>query len=282
MVAFIIQVRTVILHFSFFFLFSSSHAFSQDIGNPPEAAQIEDNSFLIEEAYNQEEGVVQHINNFQFMNKHLWYYSFTQEWPVPDEKNQLSVTFFVYNTEKSTGVGDVLINYRYQAVLKKQIAFSPRFSLVFPTGNYRISAGTGTLGYQVSLPVSLTLGPKIVTHYNVGVTFTPGAKAPDGVKSNLTILNYGTSLVWLTRETFNLMLEMVGYTAFSKETGIPTGINNYLILNPGFRYAINFDNGLQIVPGLAIPVSLAPLDGNWGVFLYLSFEGLIWNPKSKK
>jgi hypothetical protein len=264
--------------FSFFFLFSFSHSFSQDNGKPLETMQIEDNSFLIEEAYNQEAGVVQHINNFQFMNKHLWYYSFTQEWPVPDEKNQLSATFFVYNTEKSSGVGDLLINYRYQAVLKKQIAFSPRFSLVFPTGNYRIGAGTGTLGYQLSLPVSLTLGPKIVTHYNLGMTFTPGAKDPEGVKSNQTIINYGTSLVWLTLENFNLMLEMVGYTAFFKESGSPTGINNYFILNPGFRYAINFTSGLQIVPGLAVPVTLAPLDGTWGVFLYLSFEGPVWKP----
>lgn len=31
-----------------------------------EVKKIEDNSFLIEEAYNQEYGVIQHINSFQY------------------------------------------------------------------------------------------------------------------------------------------------------------------------------------------------------------------------
>ncbi|HWH76104.1 MAG TPA: hypothetical protein VNT76_01990, partial [Candidatus Binatus sp.] len=46
---------------------------------------IEDNSFLIEEAYNQEAGVVQHIWNAIYTKSgrsHGWNFSFTQEWPV--------------------------------------------------------------------------------------------------------------------------------------------------------------------------------------------------------
>jgi hypothetical protein len=47
------------------------------------APKIEDNSFLVEEAYNQEFGVVQHIQNFQrYWNSKDWIYTFTQEWPV--------------------------------------------------------------------------------------------------------------------------------------------------------------------------------------------------------
>ena len=34
-----------------------------------EAKKIQDNSFLIEEAYNQEDGVVQHIQVFQYLKK---------------------------------------------------------------------------------------------------------------------------------------------------------------------------------------------------------------------
>ncbi|HUS20121.1 MAG TPA: hypothetical protein VMZ25_10765, partial [Terriglobales bacterium] len=55
--------------------------------NPPapksvEVPAIEDNSFLIEEAYNQEHGVVQHIQSFtRTWNSQDWVYSFTQEWP---------------------------------------------------------------------------------------------------------------------------------------------------------------------------------------------------------
>lgn len=49
----------------------------------PEIRKIQDNSFLIEEAYNQERGVVQHIQTFQIMKDDSWIYTFTQEWPVP-------------------------------------------------------------------------------------------------------------------------------------------------------------------------------------------------------
>src|SRR3970040_1411458 len=49
-----------------------------------EQPTIEDNSYLIEEAYNQEEGVVQHISNGLYFRKPQrdFVYSFTQEWPL--------------------------------------------------------------------------------------------------------------------------------------------------------------------------------------------------------
>jgi hypothetical protein len=55
------------------------------------APHIEDNSFLIEEAYNQEPGVVQHISNWQrSLRTSRWNFSFTQEWPVPTQQHQFS------------------------------------------------------------------------------------------------------------------------------------------------------------------------------------------------
>ncbi len=50
--------------------------------NPIPAAQpgIQDNSFLVEEAYNQNFGVVQHISSFtRFWNSKDWNYTFTQD-----------------------------------------------------------------------------------------------------------------------------------------------------------------------------------------------------------
>jgi hypothetical protein len=42
--------------------------------------KIQDNSFLLEEAYNQEDGVIQHISLFQYLKKSKdWQYIFTQE-----------------------------------------------------------------------------------------------------------------------------------------------------------------------------------------------------------
>src|SRR5689334_10839155 len=53
---------------------------------------IQDNSFLVEEAYNQNFGVVQHISSFtRFWSSKDWNYTFTQEWPVPgNARHQLS------------------------------------------------------------------------------------------------------------------------------------------------------------------------------------------------
>src|SRR5947207_12032333 len=60
---------------------------------------IMDNSFLIEEAYNQEAGVVQHIfnglysfNRFTGVGEKRADLSFTQEWPVYGQTHQFSYT----------------------------------------------------------------------------------------------------------------------------------------------------------------------------------------------
>jgi hypothetical protein len=48
--------------------------------------------------------------------------------------------------------------------------------------------------------------------------------------------------------------------------------SNALYLNPGIRWAYNFKNGLQIVPGIAVPLGIGPSAGEKGILLYLSFE----------
>jgi hypothetical protein len=251
---------------------------SGQTANKFEFERIEDNSFLIEEAYNQDPGVIQHISSFQYMNNHAWFYTFTDEWPVPRKKHQLSATIPVLSPGQ-TGFGDVLINYRYQAILMNRFAFSPRFSLIFPTGNYKKGLGSGTLGYQLSLPFSFLLSTKIVTHYNLGVTYTPGAKNADGSKVDMTTYNYGLSIIVLLYKNFNLMLETVGTRTNIKGNNQGSIISSTFLLNPGFRYAINFKSGLQIVPGLAIPVGLGSLKGTSGLFAYLSFEHPLWKPE---
>ena len=65
------------------------------IASEPLAKGIQDNSFFIEEAYNQEPGVVQHIFNLpiDFTNGSREVApSFTQEWPVFSQTHQFSYT----------------------------------------------------------------------------------------------------------------------------------------------------------------------------------------------
>jgi hypothetical protein len=251
-------------------------AFAQTV-NKFDFERIEDNSFLIEEAYNQDPGVIQHISSFQYMKDHTWIYTFTDEWPVPGQKHQLSTTIPVLNNG-STGLGDILLNYRYQAVYRDRFAFSPRFSIILPTGNYRNGLGSGVPGYQLSLPFSYLLSTKIATHYNLGLTFTPNAKQADGSASDITVFNYGLSMILLLNKNFNFMFEVAGNRSY---TNVRTDFSKTgsLFINPGFRYAINFKSGLQIVPGLAVPIGLGSSNGEIGIYVYLSFEHPLWKPK---
>ena len=72
------------------------------IASEPLAKGIQDNSFFIEEAYNQEPGVVQHIFNLaiDFTNGSREIApSFTQEWPVFSQTHQFSYTIPYLFTE---------------------------------------------------------------------------------------------------------------------------------------------------------------------------------------
>jgi hypothetical protein len=95
----------------------------------PLAKGVQDNSFLIEEAYNQEPGIVQHIFNlpsFFTGNAHEVMPSFTQEWPVFSQTHQFSYTF----TNNANGLADIRLNYRLQALMEGERvpAFAPRLS----------------------------------------------------------------------------------------------------------------------------------------------------------
>lgn len=251
---------------------------------------IADNSFLMEEAYNQEYGVVQHISSFsRNWQTREWIYSFTQEWPLnPAPRHQLSYTILALHSGdfpgSGGGIGDVLLNYRYQALgdAEAKIAFSPRVSLLIPSGNSRRGRSAGGSGVQVNLPFSFRLGERLVAHSNAGTTLVPRAKDSLGNKAASYSYNLGQSFIWLMNPRLNLMLE----TVFNS-TEVVIGANqtrreNGVTMNPGFRWAHNFSNGLQIVPGISFPVEAGPSGrGTWGILLYLSFEHPFGNKRTK-
>jgi hypothetical protein len=238
---------------------------------------IEDNSFLIEEAYNQETRVVQHISSIYFATRTKnVLFTFTQEWPVGSQAHQFSYTIPYEALQTGKGIGDVLLNYRYQLFGEDDPAWcAPRLSLSIPTGSSAKDLGSGVFGIQISLPVSKRWSNDVVTHLNLGMTTlyqVLGTDAQgDAEKKNLTSFVVGGSVIYLLSENFNLMFEMLqnensgfdplGNVAYSSQT----------ILSPGMRFAINLPN-LQIVPGLAFPISITASGSEVGVFGYLSFE----------
>ena len=248
------------------------HAFLLGISTPV-TAQIQDNSFLVEEAYNQERGVVQHISTFARPSEgDTWSYSFTQEWPLGGIRHQLSYTLPVQNDPDGTGLGDIGLNYRYQLVGNPETAvvFAPRLSLLLPTGSHEQGRGTGALGFQANLPLSLVVSPELVTHWNVGTTITPSAKDPVGRQATTASFNLGGSAIWLLHPSVNLMLEGVWLSTESVGVG-GTERDDALLLNPGLRGALNLAN-LQIVPGIAYTFDVSSGSDDDALFVYLSFE----------
>lgn len=237
----------------------------------PIRAQIQDNSFLLEEAYNQEAGVVQHINTFSRSNDGGWIYSFTQEWPLGGMRHQLSYTLpFLHSAEGGTGLADVALNYRYQLLgtPEAHTLVAPRFTLLFPTGSIRAMRGTGGLALQVNLPVTWVLSSSLVTHWNAGATLVLSAKDQVGAATTFS-QNLGASLVWLIWPGFNALIESVWLNQEVLSGDGSTGRDEVVLLSPGVRAALNVGR-VQIVPGLAYTVNWS--GGENAVFLYLSFE----------
>jgi hypothetical protein len=225
----------------------------------PAAAQevehIADNSFLIEEAYNQEAGVVQHINNFVHEEAgDSWLYVFTQEWPLGGMRHQLSYTVPLVSPEGfGTGLGDILLNYRYQAVGDGESALhvAPRISLVLPTGSEEDDRGSGSTGVQGNLPVSYEVNNALAVHSNTGFVLDGESGALDA--------RLGASGVLRVHPRLNVLLE----TTWGSDDDV-------VLLNPGVRGAIDAGS-LQIVPGVAYTIALTS-DASDAFFLYLSLE----------
>jgi hypothetical protein len=247
---------------------------------------IEDNSFLIEEAYNQEAGVVQHIWNATYTKSgrtHGWNFSFTQEWPVFTQEHQFSYTIpsfhLVDDGTRESGVGDILLNYRYQALEEGDVkpAFAPRFSLILPTGNRKTGTGNNVVGYQWSLPFSKKVTDRVALHFNSGLTYSPHVKSPVdsngfSAKKSLVAYNVGGSAIYALLPRFQLMLEWVG--TFNQDFNDSGKRERFFTstISPGFRTAIVNEEKLQIVTGLAAPIGLNRRTDNIGAFLYFSIE----------
>ena len=274
--------RASIAYWTLLALVTARTAVAQDERAPTTVATakaspgIQDNSFLIEEAYNQDRGVVQHISSFVHPTRgSAFVYTFVQEWPVGGMRNQLSYSIPVIRSGDlgaPAGLGDISLNYRYQLGNNGSgWAMAPRLTLVVPSGAWRRGRGIGGVGYVAFLPASFELGQHFVTHANAGATFTPRARTIDR-RAAAVDYTLGQSLVWLAHRNFNLLTELVWVRSERPGELDGTVRSSTLQLSPGIRTALNFSSGLQIVPGLALPIGLGASRGERSVFVYLSFE----------
>jgi hypothetical protein len=224
---------------------------------PPDDASgnwlIVDNSFLVEEAFNQDPGKVQNIVTWTRARDGVWSGSFTQEWPVPGIAHQLSYTIPFGGTGRAQGLGDVMLNYRYQ--IREQDdrgpAVAQRVSVVLPTGRAADGLGAGRAGVQVNLAVSRQFG-NVYVHANAGDTWVPDVtRAPQLAGSG----------IWRAKQMVNLMLESV----------VVFGDAASATVSPGIRGGWNVKDG-QVVIGAAAPITRAHGHASAAVLTYFSYE----------
>ena len=227
--------------------------------------QIMDNSFIVEEAYNQEPRIFQNIFGFTRQSGNTLM-TFTQEWPAPSMRHQLSYTMGALLNGSESAIGAVLVNYRFQAMEEGpgRPAFAPRLSLILPVGN--ASAGGGEGGLQTNLPFSKQQGD-MAYHGNAGLTWLPRGERDDFVSPFLA-----GSAIYRLRPMFHLMLEsLLLFDATETPTGRTERTRSFT-LSPGVRGGWNLAEDTQLILGAAIPVTRTAGESSTGLFVYLSYE----------
>lgn len=247
---------------------------------------ISDNSFTVEEAYNQEEGVVQHIFTAVYTRdpeRRGWSFAFAQEWPLFSSRHQISFTIPSArrraNGERESGLEDVQLNYRYQLLEEEERApaAAPRFTLILPTGSRDRGTGSGVVGYEWQLPLSKKWGERFATHANLGVTYLPRVRGRLGAgglspRRSLVSPRFGASGIVALSPRLHLMLE---WTGSSEQTLDERGSRKREFVSslaPGLRAAVIDREGLQAVVGAALLAGLTRPSDDLGAFLYLSIE----------
>jgi DtxR family Mn-dependent transcriptional regulator len=231
-----------------------------------EPFKISDNSFLVEEAFNQEAGIFQNIFNVA-RSEQVWASTFTQEWPNASQTHQFSYTLAWAYGERFD-FGDVLLNYRYQALMEGpgRPAFSPRLSVILPTAN---DPDVGdSPGLQFNLPFSKQTGD-VYWHWNAGMTWRPSADFGNG-SENLASPFFAGSAIARLKPMFHAMLESVlAYEDLPSIIG--TGHERLFTLSPGVRGGWDLGDK-QLILGLAVPVTWAAGGHETAAFFYVSYE----------
>jgi DtxR family Mn-dependent transcriptional regulator len=248
--------------------------------DPSEPFAILDNSFLVEEAFNQERSIFQNIVGVVRDESGDWELALTQEWPIASQTHQFSYTFLLGGGGGEQGMGDILLNYRYQALTEKpgRPAFSPRFTVILPTGNEREGRSHGVPGIGVNLPISKQYRD-VYFHANLGFTYFAGVRnplrfvSPDSPpeEETLTTPFLAGSVIWRTSRMFHVMVESLA--VFREEMDSPRGTrrSTSFTISPGVRRG--WDVGeQQFVLGLAMPVTVEDEDTRTAFLGYLSYE----------
>lgn len=240
-------------------------------------ARIEDNSFLLEEAFNQEWGVYQFIQKYQTAERAGTYeYVFENEIPISDKVHQFSweLPFSRGEDVGHGGVGDLSLNYRIQPLNKDGFLLAERVGLIVPTGDVNTGAGNGVYGVEFMQAATITIGDRWMNHWNFGFSVLPNAKSAEHDKRRtISGASGASSLIYLLRDDFNILFEALLESGQSVNPDGSKTTETSLTLNPGIRWAWDLDwKETQIVPGVSFPTEMLNDRTEHGVLFYLSIE----------
>ena len=154
--------------------------------------------------------------------------------------------------------GDTLINYRYQALMEGpgRPAFSPRVSLILPTGDAS-DAATDSTGLQVNLPFSKQTGD-VYWHWNAGFTWLPRPSTERRGSRQPSMSPFlAGSAIYRLRPMFNLMLENVLRLRASCPTGVGTVARQRRSRCRPASAAAGTSAITQLILGAAVPITWA-------------------------
>lgn len=236
----------------------------------PQPFAITDNSMLVEEAFNQDPGVVQNIFEVGISAQHEWATNFTQEWPLFGHRHQISYTVTYESLGAASGFTDTQVHYRFQIRDESAHgpAIAPRVSLFLPTGDSTRALGEGHPSWQMNLPISKQFGDFYV-HWNAGFTHSPDAEV-DGREWNLLAISGGASVIWRMRPMLHVMFESVAVSDQEVDNGSKVRSPS-VVMSPGLRGGWNIGDA-QLVLGLGVPITRTGGETSAALITYFSYE----------
>jgi hypothetical protein len=244
----------------------------------PDDRLLQSNGLLVDTAYHQEDGEVQHALTFSRSRKDGWASAVSQEWPLFSEKHQVSISLpadlFVKRLDGSRGVGDLTLEYSYFLLgdNRSRVTVSPGVGISLPTGSVTKGLGAGGAGASVKLPISVMLSRRLASNSTVELGYVPSAKNGEGDQFHIRKYELGQSFVWFARPNFNVLLEAVWEKSRATNGGGFKEIESESFVSPGVRWAHVFHNGVSIIPGVAVPVGVGTSRGARGILFYLAVE----------
>ena len=231
---------------------------------------------LVETAYQQEAGELEHSFKFSRSNRRNWATTVSEEIPLGGAKHQLSVEIpwqFFKDEHGYRGAGDAQIGYSYMLFGSNtsRVTVSPGVGLSLPTGDYRKELGRGAAGISFRLPVSAMIGKRFASNTTFETTYTRNAKHHHGERASVTDFEIGQNFVWYAKPKLNFLLE----TVWEREQ--EPGEHKYkhtereFYVSPGVRWAHYFRKVL-IVPSVGFPIGAGPSRGERGIVFSIAFE----------